>query len=102
MEEASAKYLVGQLHFGDGVVEPENLREHLVVKHKIVGVGGQRKAFQNFARKSAVAGVVFGKFGAQQQVFRRREEAVGHVFPQRHAAAQARNLPKMRLPSTQG
>jgi hypothetical protein len=38
MEDASLKYFVGQLTSPIVKAVPENLREHLVVEHEVVGI----------------------------------------------------------------
>src|SRR6266404_4293500 len=47
--------------FGNGVAKPKNLRKHLVIKDEVIGVGVERQAFEERARNSAVAGVIFRK-----------------------------------------
>ena len=67
---------------------PENLREHLVVEHEVVGVVREVKGLEQFLGERTIAGVVFGKFRADHEVFRESEKAVGDEFPPRHAAEQ--------------
>ncbi len=43
---------------------PENLREHLVVEHEVVGVVREVKGLEQFLGERTIAGVVFGKFRA--------------------------------------
>src|SRR5579863_774791 len=40
------------------VAKINNLRQHLVVEHKVIAIGFQRQRIQNGSRKSPVAGVV--------------------------------------------
>src|SRR5207248_319040 len=58
----------GATDLSDGVAEPENLGQHLVVKNEIIGVGFQGQSLQQGPRKGAVAGVILGEFGSQYQV----------------------------------
>jgi len=53
-------------HLADGETGPKDLREHLVVKDEIIGIGAQLYAFEDFAGEGAIASVVLGKFGAEQ------------------------------------
>ena len=55
-----SEILRGAAYFANREPVPEDLREHLVVEHEIVGVWGEVNFLQQFAGKGAVAGVVFG------------------------------------------
>src|SRR5208282_2517064 len=72
--------------------EENALRQHLIVKDKIVRVLQQRKILEHGAAERPVSGVIFRQLRAQTSVFEKRQKSVGNVFPQRHTT-----LP--RLPS---
>src|SRR5690242_19984993 len=80
--------LGGAGDFSDVEAEIDALRQHLVVEDKIVGVFQQRQLLQNPAAEGAIAGVVFGKLGAQKPVLHQGQAAVGNVLVNGHAAAQ--------------
>jgi len=79
--------LGGAGDFADAESEVNALGEHLVVENEVVAVFAQGKARQDFAAEGAVAGVVFGELDAEEEIFKRGEQAVGDVFVERHAAA---------------
>ncbi len=66
----------------------KNLRENLIIEDEILGVVRKRNRFEYFPRVRPIAGVVLGKLRTEEKVLCKREEAVAHVFPERHPAAQ--------------
>src|SRR6201999_3709845 len=83
------KILGGAAHFPDGEMIPKDLGQHLVVEDKVIGVGLQGQALEELAGEGAVAGVVLGELGPEEQVLRGSEEAIGDVLPDGHAALQS-------------
>src|SRR5450755_1138695 len=80
--------LGGAGDLAEAEAEMRTLREHLIVKDKVIGILEQGQLGQHFAAEGAVAGVVFGKLDSQKQILKRSEEAVGDVLVERHAAMQ--------------
>ena len=72
-------------YFGNGEAVPEDLRQHLVVENEIIRVVRKMELFENLAGKGAIAGVIFGKLRAEQDILEQGEEAISQIFPQRHA-----------------
>src|SRR5258708_16956275 len=72
--------------------EPEHhaLRQHLIVKEKIVRVLQQRKIPEHRAAERPVSRVIFRQLHAQTSVFEKRQEAVSDVLPCPHAALRRR------------
>ena len=66
----------------------EDLGDHLVVKDEVVGVVGEVYGADDVCGEGAVAGVVFGEFLAEEDVFEEGEAAVEDVFVHGHAAAE--------------
>src|SRR5713101_8651494 len=71
------KILRGARHFADAKAEIYALSEHLAVENKIVGILEQRQFLQDAAAERAIAGVIFGKFGAKKKVLGRRQKTIG-------------------------
>src|SRR6202795_1569256 len=61
------------------------LRQHLIVKEKIVRVLQQRKILEHRAAERPVSRVIFRQLRAQTSVLEKRQEAVGNILPRRHA-----------------
>jgi len=64
------------------------LCQELVVENKVVRIGIVVEAFQNFAVVGAISGMVFRQFLVHQHILRERQETVGDVFVNRHAAGE--------------
>src|ERR1043166_523695 len=54
--------------FSHAIAEENNLRQHLIVKCKIVSVGLKRQRIEDCSRESAVTGVIFGEFVLHEQI----------------------------------
>ena len=74
-------------HLANRETVPQNLRQHLVVERESSEFFDQVPRVR-LARERPVARVVFRQLRAEQDIFRRRQKPVGHVFPHRHSAAQ--------------
>ena len=66
----------------DRVAEPDDLRQHLIVEHKIIGIGIERQLHQQGRGKRPIAGVVFREFHVDQRVLRRGQPTVEKIFVQ--------------------
>src|SRR5208337_3267349 len=75
-------------HLPNAEAEIHALGQHLVVEDEVPRVFHEGQGGQHFAAERAVAGVVFGELGPQKQVLEGRQEAVGNVFVEWHAAVQ--------------
>ena len=80
-------YLAGQVTSPIGQSQPQNLGQDLIVENKVVRVSLERQTLEQVAGKSAVAGVVFGKLGAEQEVLAQGQKTIGHKLPDRHSTA---------------
>jgi hypothetical protein len=70
------------------VTVEKDLGEHLVVEDEIVGISVVVDVFEHFAGKGPVTGMVFGEFGADENVLTQRQDAVKDVFIPWHSAFQ--------------
>src|SRR5204863_7270918 len=66
--------------------QPNDLGEHLVVEHKIVGVLFNRDTLEQTSGKGAISGVIFRQLRADHKILDEGEEAVRDIFPPRHSA----------------
>ena len=82
-----SKVLRRATDLGNRFIEPQDLRQHLVVEHKVVGVFVKGKPTQQVSGKRAVPRMVLGEFGAHQHIARKRQETIANVTPPRHPAA---------------
>src|SRR6267143_2000315 len=57
-------------NFADVAAQPEHLRQDLIVENEVVRVLFERQTLEEGAGKSAVAGVVFREFRAEQNVLK--------------------------------
>src|SRR5271157_4772256 len=73
--------------FADVGTQQERLGDDLVIKNKIVGIVLEGQSKKQLAGVGAEAGVVLGEFGAEQEVLKESQDAVGEVLVARHAAA---------------
>src|ERR1700722_4818735 len=69
--------------------EVHALRQHLIVKHEVVGIFKQRQLGEHFSAEGAVASVVLGQLHSQKQILERSEKTIGNVFVNGHAAEQS-------------
>jgi hypothetical protein len=63
------------------------LRHYLVIEYEIVGIALQRHGLQQLPAVGPKAGVILGELGAHEQVLHQRQETIGDVLIDRHAAA---------------
>lgn len=73
---------------GNFVTGIHNLRKHLVVEHKIVGVGLVVDGLNDLFRKRAVTGVIFREFLIDQNVLSKRQATVENVLVHGHSSTQ--------------
>src|SRR5215468_1948809 len=71
----------GTGNLADAKPEINTLRQHLVVKHEVVGILEQRQTGKHIATEGAVAAVVFRQLHPQEEVFEGSQKAVGNILP---------------------
>src|SRR5580692_6257334 len=68
-------------YFSNAKSEMHALRQHLVVKYKVVGIFQQRQAGEYLAAEGSISAVIFRQLDPQEEVFEGSQEAIGNVFP---------------------
>ena len=66
------------------------LRQHLVIEDEVVRVLRQGQFGENLAAEATITGVILRQLYAQEQILKGRQQAVGKVLVEGHAAAQRR------------
>ena len=73
---------------GDVITGIDDLRQHLVVEHKIIGIAHERDFFEHLMRKGAVSRMVLRQFLPGHDILEPGEAAVEKVFVARHPTLQ--------------
>ena len=100
MEEASLKYLAGQVTSAMEKALPDDLGQHLVVEDKIVRVLIQGEGLQEPAGEGPVAGVILGQLGPQKDVLDQGQKRLATYFQMGMPPFKA-SPPRIREPRTQ-
>ena len=70
--------------------EPEvgALRQHLVIKDKVVGIFDQRQFGKDLTAECSIPCVIFGNFDPQKKILKSSQKPIKNVFVERHSPAQ--------------